>query len=91
MAKKYNIPFILASQLNRGDGTADMKQLKGTGALEEFGDVISFLYALDKFKYPVPVMLDVLKSKYSATGQVNLLFDKAHCRFEPDLSVGEVG
>ena len=88
MAIKYNIPFILASQLNRGDGTADLKQLKGTGTLEELGDVITFLYRTgDQFTYPVHVDINVQKSKYSATGIIPMLFWKAHCRFEVDTSV----
>lgn len=93
MAIDYNIPFILASQLNRGDGSANLKQLKGTGALEEFGDVISFIYPYNKPGhpgYPIPTMLDVMKSKYSATGQIQLFFAKSHCRFEPDISKKDV-
>ena len=90
MAKDYNIPFILASQLNRGDGSADLRQLKGTGALEEFGDVISFIYSTSKDAYPVPTTLDVMKSKYSATGQIKMLFDKNCCRLELDPMGGEI-
>ncbi len=93
MAKDFNVPFILASQLNRGDGSADLKQLKGTGALEEFGDVISFIFPLSKpgeGKYPIPTMLSVMKSKYSATGDIHMNFFKAHCRLETDYTAGEI-
>ena len=93
MAIDYNMPFILASQLNRGDGTADMRQLKGTGALEELGDVISFIYPTTKpgdVVYPIPTDLNIVKSKYSATGVVKLLFAKGHCRFEPDPNGMEI-
>jgi replicative DNA helicase len=91
MCKDYNVPFILASQLNRGDGAAALTQLKGTGALEEYGDCISFIYQTgDKFSYPVKTDLNIMKSKYSATGICKLNFYKSHCRFEPDIEAQKV-
>lgn len=84
IAIDYNIPVILASQLNRGDGKADLRQLKGTAGLEELGDVISFIYQTDKLSYPVPTDLLVMKSKYSATGLIKLRFHKSICKLEVD-------
>lgn len=85
IARDYNIPVILASQLKRENGgKADLAQLKGTGALEEWGDVIAFLYQTDKQTYPVPTDLLVMKSKYSATGLIKLKFFKSICKLEVD-------
>lgn len=82
MAGDYELPFILMSQLNRNDQGANLKQLKGTGTLEELGDVITFIQTVDKLQYPTPVDLVVMKSKYSATGLVKTLFHRSQCRFE---------
>lgn len=84
LAVNYNKPIILASQLNRGDGKRNLRQLKGTGALEEFGDVIAFLETVDRLNYPRKVDLDIMKSKYSETGVINLEFWSSECRFEVD-------
>lgn len=84
LAVNYNKPIILASQLNRGDGKRNLKNLKGTGALEEFGDVICFLETVDRLHYPRKVDLDVMKSKYSETGVIPMLFWSGTCKFEVD-------
>lgn len=82
IAGDYNLPIILASQLNRNDGKPDLRDLKGTGALEEFGDVISFMYrASGPTVYPVLVDWLVMKSKYSETGNIDLKFESTYCRF----------
>lgn len=82
MAGDYDLPFILMSQLNRNDQGSNLKQLKGTGTLEELGDVITFIQTVDKLQYPTPVDLVVMKSKYSATGLIKTLFHRSQCRFE---------
>ena len=82
LAGDYSIPVIIASQLNRTDGKSDLRQLKGTGTLEELGDVISFLFTENKLLYPRPVDLVVMKSKYSATGQIKLQFFSSTCEFK---------
>lgn len=74
-------PIILASQLNRGDGKNDLRQLKGAGALEELGDVITYLSPGSTVTYPVPYELNIMKSKYSATGIVNLMFHRTVGKF----------
>lgn len=88
LAVKYNKPIILASQLNRGDGKRNLRQLKGTGALEEFGDVIAFLETVDRLNYPRKVDLDIMKSKYSETGVISLKFYSSQCKFEVDTMPG---
>lgn len=83
MAGDYDIPFILMSQLNRNDGESNLKNLKGTGTLEELGDVITFIKTVDKLAPPpTPVDLVVMKSKYSATGLIKTVFYRNQCRFE---------
>ena len=86
MAKKYQIPIILASQLNRTEGKADLRQLSGTSGLEVFGDVIAYIYQMDKGVYPVPTDLLVMKSKYSATGLIKLKFYTSQGNLEVDES-----
>lgn len=82
IAGDYQIPIILASQLNRGEGVLDLRQLKGSGAIEELADVVCFLYTLDKLNYPRKVELNVMKSKYSETGPVPLKFFATTCNLE---------
>lgn len=83
MAEEYQIPVILASQLHRAAEGAktSLTQLKGTGALEEQGDEIIYLYTLDKMVNPRPVNLDVMKSKYGETGIIKLDFYSRTCEF----------
>ena len=81
LAGDFNIPIIVASQLNRSDGKADLRQLKGTGTLEELGDVIAFLFTESKLNYPRHVILDIQKSKYSAVGQIQMNFFSSTCKF----------
>lgn len=48
MAKKMNCPVIVLSQLNRGlVGRPEMKNLLGSSAIEQEGDLIIFLYDED--------------------------------------------
>lgn len=48
MAKKMNCPVIVLSQLNRGlIGRPEMKNLLGSSAIEQEGDLIIFLYDED--------------------------------------------
>lgn len=83
LAGDYNIPILLFAQLRRGDGKLELSALKGSGALEELCDVVSFLYNVgDKFDYPTKSVLDVMKSKYSATGPINLDFHRTNCEFK---------
>lgn len=84
LAGDYNIPIILASQLNRSDDATNLKALKGTGTLEELGDVICFMYRDSQLTYPVKTTLSIKKSKYSAIGDVPLDFYSSVCRFEEE-------
>lgn len=83
-AGKYQIPVILASQLNRSSegNPLSLGHLKGSGTIEEQGDEILFLHTLDKLVYPRPVNLYVMKSKYGETGIVKLDFYASTCEFK---------
>lgn len=83
LAGDYNVPVLLFAQLRRGDGKLDLSALKGTGSLEELCDVVSFLYGIgDRLDYPTKSILEVMKSKYSATGCIGLDFYRSTCQFK---------
>lgn len=87
ITKDRNIITIALSQLTRskeGTSKVSLSELKGTGALEELGDVIAQMYRDDDGKptYPIPVSLVVTKSKYSATGTIHIDFDNTFCSFK---------
>lgn len=83
-AGKYQIPFIMASQLSRAaeGSTMTLSLLKGSGAIEEQGDDIIYLYTLDKMVYPRPVNIHIMKSKYGESGIVKMDFYASTCEFK---------
>ena len=85
LTKDRNIVTICMSQLNRNNaGKAGMAELKGTGALEEYADVIAQLYKGEGHNYPTPIDMIVTKSKYSATGPISFLFKNSVAEFTED-------
>lgn len=85
LTKDRNIVTICMSQLNRNNtGKAGMAELKGTGALEEYADVITQMYKGEGHNYPTPIDMIVTKSKYSATGPINFLFKNTTAEFVED-------
>jgi replicative DNA helicase len=74
LAGELELPIILLSQLNRGVETRDnkkqvMSDLRDSGNIEEFADVVMFLYREDYY-YPD-------KAKAEGTeGQVEVIFAK---------------
>ncbi len=83
LAGDHDVPILLASQLNRTDeGKPTLKSLKATGALEEFGDVVAFLFRDTALSYPVKATLSVQKSKYSAVGDIPMDFFSSVCEFK---------
>lgn len=84
IAGDYDATAIVCSQLLRDNGGSpfSLSRLKGSGAIEEFGDVIAFLHTPieEKFNYPRPVSFVVTKSKYSAVGDVPLKFYTSTCK-----------
>jgi KaiC/GvpD/RAD55 family RecA-like ATPase len=85
LTKDRNIVTICMSQLNRNTtGKAGMAELKGTGALEEYADCITQMYRGEGHNYPTPIDMIVTKSKYSATGNINLSFYNSEANFVED-------
>jgi KaiC/GvpD/RAD55 family RecA-like ATPase len=87
LAGDYDCTAIVCSQLLReadGRDPFSLSRLKGSGAIEEFGDVIAFLHTPveEKFIYPRPVSFVITKSKYSAIGAVPLKFWTSTCKLE---------
>ena len=90
LTKDRNIVTICMSQLNRNNtGKAGMAELKGTGALEEFADVICQMYRGEGHNYPVPIDMIVTKSKYSSTGPISLLFSTTIAKLEENPILNE--
>ena len=90
LTKDRNIVTICMSQLNRNNtGKAGMAELKGTGALEEYADVITQMYKGEGHNYPTPIDMIVTKSKYSATGPINFLFKNSVAEFVEDEIQGK--
>ena len=90
IAKEFDIPVLVLSQLNRalenrGDHHPELRDLKGSGYIEELADVILFLYrdevydgdSLDKGFADIIIA----KHKNGPTGLVRLAFVGKHLRF----------
>ena len=91
LTKDRNIITICMSQLNRNNtGKAGMAELKGTGALEEYADVITQMYKGEGHNYPTPIDMIVTKSKYSATGPIYFKFKNTEAEFVEDENQNQV-
>lgn len=84
ICKERNIPVILASQLHRKPSVVpiSLSDLKGTGKLEEEGDVVTFVNTINSDVYPVESEFAILKNKYGEPGTIKMKFYRATCRFE---------
>lgn len=84
LGKKYNIPITLACQLHRKLPNTEysLSDLKGTGKLEEEGDIITFVHSVDTKPYPVHAKVIILKNKFGETGVIKNNFYRATCKFE---------
>lgn len=94
LAGELDLPIILISQLNRGVEQREnkkpvMSDLRDSGNIEEFADVVSFLYREDYY-YPEKArengtegQVEVIfaKQRKGPTGSANLQFIKDYTRF----------
>ncbi|HHW73077.1 MAG TPA: replicative DNA helicase [Firmicutes bacterium] len=94
LAGELDVPLILCSQLNRGVESREnkrpmMSDLRDSGNIEEFADVVMFLYR-DDYYYPEVArekgtegLAEVIfaKQRKGATGVVQLRFVKEYTRF----------
>lgn len=72
LAKELRVPIILLSQLNRdGDERPTLKNLRGSGAIEQDADVVVILHRPDKKRREI-VLADVAKQRNGPVGEVYL-------------------
>jgi len=94
LAGELDVPLILCSQLNRGVESREnkrpmMSDLRDSGNIEEFADVVMFLYR-DDYYYPelarekgTEGLAEIIfaKQRKGATGTVFLRYVKEYTRF----------
>jgi replicative DNA helicase len=91
LAKDYNVPILLLSQLNRGvEGRLDkrpkMSDLRESGRIEEDADVVLLCYR-DEYYNPDTFDKNVMeigctKNRNGATGTIKLLFEGRYSRLK---------
>jgi len=100
LAGELEVPIILLSQLNRSVENRDnkrpvMSDLRDSGNIEEFADVIIFLYREDYY-YPERAkengtegIVEVIfaKQRRGPTGTVKLKFYKEYTRFVDEMEL----
>lgn len=96
MAKDFNVPFILLSQLNRevekrSNKRPMLSDLRESGAIEQDADIVAFIYR-DEVYYPESqdrgkAEVIIGKNRDGPTGTVNLAFVSKYTKFA-NLSLG---
>jgi replicative DNA helicase len=90
MARTFNIPVVLLSQLSRGveqrqDKRPMMSDLKDSSAIEQDADLIMFLYRDDYYNKESEqkniVEIDISKQRNGPVGKVDLAFMKEYGSF----------
>ncbi len=103
LAGELDVPIILLSQLNRGVESREnkrpmMSDLRDSGNIEEFADMVVFLYREDYY-YPEQskqngteglVEIIFAKQRKGPTGTVQLRFVKEYTRFIDEFPGGQV-
>ena len=82
IAKLEHCVFMVLSQINRnsesGDWVPRLENLKGSGSLEEGGDVVMLIHWHHKFNTTEPedkAILAIAKNRHGRTGKITLKFD----------------
>lgn len=89
IAKKYELPIVVLSQINRQcetrkDGRPMLSDLRESGAIEQDADKIIFVHrphVLGKSDDPEEAELIVAKNRNGGIGIINARFDGEHTRF----------
>ncbi|WHY88999.1 replicative DNA helicase [Neobacillus novalis] len=85
IARKYQVPIILLSQLSRGveqrmDKRPKMSDLRDSGSIEQDADLIILLYRDEYYNKENEanniIEIDIAKQRNGAVGTVKLLFEK---------------
>lgn len=84
MARQFNVPVLLLSQLNRdgADGEPELHELRGSGDIEQDADVVLMLWreGVDVNGFP-NVRMKVAKQRNGPIGDVPIRFDGPRYKF----------
>ncbi|WP_242691209.1 replicative DNA helicase [Cytobacillus praedii] len=90
LARQYEVPIILLSQLSRGveqrmDKRPKMSDLRDSGSIEQDADLIMLLYRDEYYNKDNTenkfIEIDIAKHRNGPVGMVKLLFEKEYGRF----------
>ncbi|MGE6671018.1 replicative DNA helicase [Bacillus altitudinis] len=90
MARSFNVPIILLSQLsrsveNRNDKRPMMSDLRDSGSIEQDADIVTFLYRDDYYnkKSEAKNIVEIIfaKQRNGSTGTINAVFVKEYGKF----------
>ncbi len=90
IARQYEVPIILLSQLSRGveqrmDKRPKMSDLRDSGSIEQDADLIMLLYRDEYYNKDTSenkfIEIDIAKHRNGPVGMVKLVFEKEYGRF----------
>jgi len=90
LAREFNIPVVLLSQLSRGveqrqDKRPMLSDLRDSGNIEQDADIVMFLYRDDYYDKQSEneniTEIIIAKQRNGEVGTVQTLFEKEYCRF----------